>query len=72
MTGAIQTPLCDHENGLVLRPLSRQTPEQRFCGIWYDCPHCHFSKLIPSKGLLAQLAAQTVIQHDLFSGDDHA
>jgi hypothetical protein len=34
-----------------LRPLARQTPEQKFCGTWYDCPKCHSSVLFPSKEL---------------------
>jgi hypothetical protein len=51
-------PECNHDTGLVLRPLERQTPEQQWCGTWYDCPSpgCSFSRLEPSAALLAQLA----------------
>jgi len=38
------------------RPSSRQTPEQLFCGVWYDCTQCKSSVLFPSPGLKAQLA----------------
>ena len=34
---------------MVLRPLSKQTPEQKSCGVWYDCSHhdCYCSVLYP-------------------------
>lgn len=33
-----------------LRPLSRQSAEQEYCGTWYDCPspRCTCSVLLPS------------------------
>src|SRR3990167_7446112 len=34
------------------------TPEQAFCGAWWDCPRCHSSILFASKALQAQLAEQ--------------
>lgn len=41
-----------------LRPLQRQSPEQRWFGVWYDCtePHCQCSVLYESAELRAQLA----------------
>jgi hypothetical protein len=32
-----------------------RTPEQKWCGVWYDCPEpgCHFSELLPSKEIIA-------------------
>jgi hypothetical protein len=49
----LRTEQCDHENGLVERPASKQTYEQKWCGTWFDCPHCTFSSLIPSVELNA-------------------
>jgi hypothetical protein len=45
---------------MVVRPIERQTPEQRWCGTWHDCsdPRCHASTLDPSEELNASLAAQ--------------
>lgn len=33
-----------------LRPLYGQTPEQKYCGTWYNCPspRCSCSVLLPS------------------------
>jgi hypothetical protein len=33
-----------------LRPLARQTYEQQWCGVWYDCtaPQCRSSVLLAS------------------------
>jgi hypothetical protein len=42
---------------LIVRPLERQTPEQRWCGTWYDCPVCHYSVLVLSAELQAQYDA---------------
>lgn len=52
----IVLPLCpsNEEHGqLELRPEGKQTPEQRYCGAWYDCKHpgCHCSVLFPSPEL---------------------
>ena len=47
------------EHGLmVIRPIERQTSEQKWCGIWYDCKKCHSSLLIPSRELTLSLEAQ--------------
>lgn len=62
MTTALMTiPTCpaDPSHGqMILRPIERQTPEQKFCGTWYDCPRCHSSVLLRSPELAAQLAEQ--------------
>ena len=54
-------PICSREGHgfMQLRPIVRQTYEQKFCGVWYDCgkPYCHASVLYPSAGLKAQWAA---------------
>ena len=50
MNALMKLPECpaDANHGqLVLRPLDRQTPEQQFCGVWYDCQHCKSSVLFP-------------------------
>jgi hypothetical protein len=43
---------------MLLRPLERQTYEQRFCGVWYDCPDpdCRRTVFYPSDALQAQHA----------------
>lgn len=40
---------------MVLRPLNKQTKEQQWCGVWYDCSHhdCYCSVLYPSADCLA-------------------
>jgi len=50
-------PHCTHGHGeMILR--ERTTPEQEWCGTWYDCPPgppgetCGSSALLPSKALL--------------------
>lgn len=42
-----------------LRPLSRQTAEQKYCGTWYDClsPGCKCSVLLPSVELAQEYKA---------------
>jgi hypothetical protein len=49
-----------HTLPMTLRPVANQTPEQRWCGEWYDCadPRCRSSLLIPSEELNAHLATQ--------------
>jgi hypothetical protein len=54
-------PECSHGHGpMVLREISesRQTYEQMFCGVWYDCrdPQCSSSVLYRSRDLAHQLA----------------
>lgn len=41
-----------------LRPIERQTPEQRWCGTWYDCHRCWSSRLIHSTELRQSLMEQ--------------
>jgi hypothetical protein len=57
---------CNEDCGLPMeeRPASRMTPEQAWCGTWYDHPRSTLcgqgwsSVLIPSPALQAQLAEQ--------------
>ena len=53
---SITTDMCPNDKvALIQRPIERQTYEQRFCGVWYDCPQCSRSVLYPSAELLAQV-----------------
>ena len=55
------TPRCSWPHGkMVRRPKAGQTPEQLFCGTWWDCTRCHGSVLIPSNGLKKQWAAMGI------------
>lgn len=60
-------PQCPQGHGqMVLRdPPGGHTPEQRWCGTWYDCPpgqfHCRSSVLLPSPDLRAPYAAAGLI-----------
>lgn len=36
------------DSQMALRPERRLTDEQKFCGVWYDCPSCTSSVLFPS------------------------
>src|SRR5438045_2293427 len=49
---------CPRHGPLELRPTDRQTPEQRWCGTWYDCPHRDRTVLVPSVELCRQLDEQ--------------
>lgn len=51
-------PSCPQHGPMSPKPPG--TPEHAFCGVWYTCtgPRCWYSELIPSPGLLAQLAEQ--------------
>jgi len=56
----MELPKCSvkgHGQMELRRPKGKQTYEQQFCGVWYDCqyPGCHSSVLFPSKELLDQL-----------------
>lgn len=52
----MELPKCaEHKIQMILRPLSHQTPEQIFCGTWYDCPACTQTVLFQSAALLQQL-----------------
>ncbi len=55
-------PACKRHGATELRPLLRQTPEQRFCGVWYDCTRCGSSVLYPSKELEAELRGERKIK----------
>lgn len=61
MSNIVRMPDCpanaDHGQ-MALRPIGRQTPEQRWCGTWYDCQRCSSSMLLPSPQLAEELAAQ--------------
>jgi hypothetical protein len=41
-----------HGDTMILRPLSRQSKEQQWCGTWYDCQRCTGSVLLPSEELI--------------------
>lgn len=64
-------PQCSAHGTMALRPLDRQTAEQRWCGVWYDCGahRCWSSALLPSPELRAQLAEQAarLAQGDLLA-----
>jgi hypothetical protein len=62
-------PRGDHKNGLVPRPLTHQTYEQKYCGLWYDCPFCLSSVLIMSDALKRDLDAQRQETGSLFGGE---
>lgn len=47
-----------HKEPLIQRPETRQSPEQLWCGTWFDCPYCGYSELDKSEELKAQLAEQ--------------
>lgn len=45
-------PTCPlHKRPMLLRPVASQTPEQRWCGVWFDCSACGNSVLVPSQAL---------------------
>lgn len=54
----MELPKCDKPGHgyMVLRPKERQTPEQLWCGVWYDCQKCTGGTLFPSRELLEQNA----------------
>ena len=63
LSGAASAPRCPArpEHGpTVRRPQAGQTPEQRFCGDWWDCrnPGCTSAVLVPSPELIAWLDAR--------------
>lgn len=50
-------PLCPNGHGpMHPRPAALQTPEQQWCGAWFDCHHCKSSVLIKSAALDAHLS----------------
>lgn len=58
----IEVPKCKiHGIPMVLRPESKMTYEQKWCGVWYDCPaKCFNSVLFNSPELEAHLARARV------------
>ena len=49
----MELPKCPtHGTGMIFRPA--KTPEQAFCGAWYECaePGCYCTVLIPTKELI--------------------
>ena len=50
-----QCPTPDHGH-MAIRPTQRQTPEQLWCGVWYDCERCSNSVLFSSRELMDHLA----------------
>ena len=59
-TTALVAVRCSQHGGMRQRPLDRQTPEQKWCGVWWDCqdPRCHSSILFESEESRQQLAEQ--------------
>lgn len=60
-SAVLALPVCPSNSShgrMELRPLSQQTKEHSFCGVWYDCVEagCHSSVLVQSEALRAQLA----------------
>lgn len=53
-------PSSPEHGEMILRPLQHQTYEQKFCGVWYDCPQCSSSVLFPSKDLTEFLELLTL------------
>lgn len=47
-----------HHGACIPRPSESLTPEQQWCGTWYDCPHCSSSVLVMSLDLKVYLDAQ--------------
>ena len=49
-----------HKTPTVIRPLASQSPEQLWCGTWYDCnePKCASSVLVQSNEFAEFLAVQ--------------
>jgi hypothetical protein len=48
---------------MVVRPTTHQTPEQLFCGVWYDCQACSQSVLFKGVQLDAHLASTPEVPH---------
>jgi hypothetical protein len=51
-------PNCPVHGQTTLRPKERQSYEQQWCGVWYDCSQCGYSVLYPSKELWEYLEGQ--------------
>lgn len=57
-TAIPETNRCDHVHGLVERPVTNQSYEQKWCGTWEECPYCSFARVTPSSDLTVFLATQ--------------
>jgi hypothetical protein len=57
-TNIMERPKCNQDGHgyMELRPINQQTPEQKFCGVWYDCLRCGSSVLFQSPELIKQLS----------------
>jgi hypothetical protein len=74
-----QIPRCPQHGELVRRPREQMSPEQAWCGEWWDCRnralgsvgHCGVTVCVPSPALVAQLAEQRALsaQQSLPMGD---
>ena len=51
-------PTCKDHGEMQLRDPKRMTPEQEWCGIWYDCQACSASVLFTSEELQNFLVQQ--------------
>lgn len=50
ISALMNLPQCPiHKEQMILS--SASSVEQRFCGVWYRCPHCGYTVLLPSKEL---------------------
>jgi hypothetical protein len=60
MSAKTQTEIneCPQHGPLKPRPKERQTPEQLWCGEWFDCEKCRYTSLVRSPELIAQLNEQ--------------
>lgn len=47
----MELPKCKQHGEMILRSRKQQTPEQEYCGTWYDCPICKGSVLFVSAEL---------------------
>lgn len=54
-TVIMERPKWDKHGYMKPRPALSQSPEQQFCGVWYDCLHCGNSVLLQSPELMKQL-----------------
>lgn len=45
----MKQPTCDKHGPMLRRPAG--TPEQQWCGEWWQCQHCTNTVLVPSKEL---------------------
>jgi len=55
-TTAVPADIVCPTHGATMGPSNAGTPEQAYCGQWFRCERCTTSVLIPSAGLVADLA----------------